>query len=142
MTGEGPLAQGIAALVLRDIPEVFARHAGSFCDRAAVIEDAWAETVPDAFGAGAGDRPFSEVGYVVGGLVTARYLLVILVGTSVTDGCRVLVTNVGGLPSSEDRCSTDPLSHSDATLGAIPASVDVLSGLLPKSGRGQQQTGG
>ncbi|GAB3250930.1 hypothetical protein [Nocardioides dilutus] len=135
MTDEGPMAQTLSALLLRDLPRPFTTLSGSWRDRGAVLEDAWAAAAPDQVfshkpGADDKEKNLTELG---DGWWSARGGPVILLnGASVNDGCRVLVTNVRGISSGKSGCLTNPVTATGvAPVGAVSGSVDVLDGLLP-----------
>ena len=61
MTDEGPLSATIAALLLRDMPQPFTTLRDRWRDRAAVLEDAWADAAPeDVFQDPEGDHDNSK----------------------------------------------------------------------------------
>lgn len=159
MTDDGPLAATIAAMMLRDLPAPMVAARSAWRDRAAVLEDMWASAADDVFdsttvdetGGGEGAKPVEELGRrwwlvpnadetdseakVIADAAAAGPVL-LLVGSSVNDGCRALVSNVRGLPIGAGSCMQAPATKNGAsvTAGSVPASVDVLDGLGPSVG--------
>jgi hypothetical protein len=80
------------------------------------MEDSWT-TAGSAFGSPEDPSWFSALGPTSG-----WHPAVLLNGSSVTDGCRVLVTNVADLPSGQDEC--EPTGS-----GVVPGSLDALANL-------------
>lgn len=131
MTDEGPLAQTVAALLLRDLPQPLTTLRGGWRDRAAVLEDAWASA--DASGAfddqsgRNGRKPFVAAGR--DWWTDGRRPVILLNGASVNDGCRVLVTNVRLLPVGAEDCLQVPDTNDAAVLGEASGSLDLLRDL-------------
>ena len=109
MTEEGPLAEAMAALMLRDIPQPLTAVRSGWRDRAAVMEDAWARAADGTFDAdGDGsddDKTFEDLGAGWWKGDDEGGPVILLGGTSATNGCRSLVANVSGLPASSPRLS-------------------------------------
>jgi hypothetical protein len=112
------LAASTASLFLRDIPQPFFGAGTLWRDRSAVMEDAWTSQVGSVFGTVQDPLRFS-------GLGTQRSWapVVMFNGSSVTDGCRVLVTNVASVPAGPSPC--EPATEA----GALPGSLDAMAGL-------------
>ena len=138
MTDEGPLSTALATMMLRDVPQPLTSLRGQWSDRAAELEDAWAAAAPAAFGP-QGRRTFLELGdgwWRTPGDVSGDELsggpVLVLDGASVSDGCRVLVTNVRLLGSGNNGCLTLASAATDvAPQGVVSGSTDVLDRLLP-----------
>ena len=137
MTDEGPLSSALASMMLRDIPQPLTSLRGQWIDRAAELEDAWAEAAPAAFGAD-GTRSFLDLG--AGWWRTPGDLagqpsggpVLVLNGSSVNDGCRALVTNVRQAASGNHGCLTLASAATDvAPQGVVSGSTDALDHLLP-----------
>lgn len=125
LSQDSALAASTAALFLRDLPQPFTGLTRPWRDRAAVMEDAWAEAAHDLFGKPGTLRPWSEVGNGKNWKP-----VVVLNGSSVTDGCRVLVTNVGQLPAAAPDCrSATPSDLSGPTTGTLDATHGLASDL-------------
>ena len=147
MTGEGPLAATVAALLLRDLPQPFTGLRNKWRDRAAVLEDTWAADAPsDVFSDPDSKEPNSKSllelgagwwtegsGSLADRAAAAAGPVLLLNGASVNDGCRVLVTNVRGVSSGNRGCLSAPITAIDQSLGgAVSGSLDVLEPLLPE----------
>ena len=138
MTDEGPLSTALATMMLRDVPQPLTSLRGQWSDRAAELEDAWAAAAPEAFGP-QGQRTFLDLGAGwwrtpgdVSGSEPSGGPVLVLDGASVSDGCRVLVTNVRLLASGNNGCLTLASAATDvAPQGAVSGSTDVLDRLLP-----------
>jgi hypothetical protein len=132
MTVEGPLAATLAAMLLRDTPQPFTALRSNWPDRAAVLENTWSDST-DVFTAADGDLRFDQLGSGWWAKVppSARNPapLLLLNGTSVTDGCRALVANVDGLAIDSGSCLDDGFSGTRP----VSAANDLLSGLLPST---------
>jgi hypothetical protein len=115
---DNALAASTAALFLRDIPQPFLGVRDSWHDRSAVMEDEWASQAPEAFGNVDQPRSFSSLGVGPGWRPVVMFN-----GSSVLDGCRVLVTNVMRLPAGPSPC--EPTGGS----GPLPGSLDALKDL-------------
>lgn len=151
MSAEGPLAATIAAMLLRDLPQPFTGMRSTWRDRAAVLETQWkaaaasqpheadaATPAPFASDLGGTDGPSEKVleevgqGWWAGG----GSPVVLLNGTSVSDGCRVIVGNVHGLAGLRKGCLDAPDSGANDVrdTGLFSATHDVLAGLAPATG--------
>ena len=137
MTDEGPLSSALASMMLRDIPQPLTSLRGQWIDRAAELEEAWAEAAPAAFGED-GERSFLDLG--AGWWRTPGDLagqpsggpVLVLNGSSVNDGCRALVTNVRQAASGNHGCLTLASAATDvAPQGVVSGSTDALDHLLP-----------
>jgi hypothetical protein len=133
MTVEAPFAATVAAMLLRDVPQPFTALRSNWRDRAAVLEDSWSDAT-DTFSADDGDLLFDRLGsgwwdvpVPTGSKNSAPILM--LNGTSVTDGCRALVTNVDNLATDSGPCLSNSLSRTRP----VSAANDVLAGLLPST---------
>ena len=136
MVKEGPLSRALAAMLLRDIPQPLTSMRGEWTDRATELEEGWADAAPEAFGDD-GDKSLLDVGdgwwsSATGTPLTDQGPVLLLNGSSVNDGCRVLVTNVRGAAAGNDGCLSLARGSTDfAPQGAVSGSVDAVSGLLP-----------
>lgn len=138
MTDEGPLSSALASMMLRDIPQPLTSLRGQWSDRAAELEDAWADAAPEAFGAD-GTRSFLDLGDGwwrtpgdLDGTQPSGGPVLVLNGSSVNDGCRALVTNVRQAASGNHGCLTLASAATDvAPQGVVSGSTDVLDRLLP-----------
>ena len=138
MTDEGPLSTALATMMLRDVPQPLTSLRGQWSDRAAELEDAWGRAAPAAFGAD-GDRTFLDLGAGwwqtpgdVDGQQPSGGPVIVLDGSSVSDGCRALVTNVRQISSGNHGCLTLASAATDiAPQGVVSGSTDVLDRLLP-----------
>lgn len=115
MSRDRALAATVAALLLRDAPQPLLGLHSAWTDRAVALEEAWITSTEAAtpggvapFGTVERPRPLADLGPAADpdGWVP----LVVLNSASVLDGCRVLLTNVGGLPirGDGDCLATDP----------------------------------
>ena len=161
MTDEGPLSRTIASLLLRDLPQPFTAVRNQWRDRAAVLEDAWSDAAPrSTFGPGPldpgsaeswlaalrgllgladktlpelGDGWWTEgTGPLADRAASHRGPVLVLNGSSVNDGCRVLVSNASSFSSGTRGCLSAPIAAIDqAPGGAVSGSLDPLEQLLP-----------
>ncbi len=121
MSREEPLAASMAALFFRDLPAGALGISGGWSDRAAVLEDAWA--LSD------GDWDTTRlVGDLQPGAVDGGWRPVLLLnGTEVTTGCRMVVSPVRTVASSERSAPRSCLSPavSGAAHGIVEGAVDL-----------------
>lgn len=124
IAGDDALAAGVAALLTRDLPRSLLALRGGFDDRAAVTEKAWESEMRAPTGRPEGtELPFDQ-------LATRRGQdpVVVLNGSSATDGCRVLMSNVDSLAAGTGSCQGLP---ADGRPGpALSAAVTATDGLL------------
>jgi hypothetical protein len=119
MARDEGLASAVAALFFRDLPASFTGALNPWADRAEVTERVWVGQT-SVFGEPDEDTMWAEIG------VGRDWQPVLtLNASSVTDGCRVLVTNTGGLPSTD---SSDCFDTRDAAR-PVSGSIDPLANL-------------
>jgi len=124
MSKDHGLAAAAAGLLLRDLIQPFTGIT-TWRDRAALLEDGWTESVGGIFDPAKSPLKWSAVG---NGHGLAWVPLLVLNASSVTDGCRVLVANVGALPAATGGdCGASPLGQRPA--GPVSASIDPFPGL-------------
>jgi hypothetical protein len=123
------LAASAAALFLRDLPQPLLGLTDAWNDRAKVMEETWVSSAPEAFGTTKNLRPWSTAGEGQPWIPA-----VILNGSSVTDGCRVLITNVAMLPAAAPDCRTAPGSAT-TTEGPMTGSLDAVDDLAAGLGK-------
>jgi hypothetical protein len=139
MTEEGPLAETVAALLLRDIPQPLTTLHRQWRDRAAVLEDAWAGTAPSQVFSEGNTKTIDDLG--AGWWSAASGPVLLLNASSVNDGCRVLITNVRGISSGGRGCLSAPITAIDvAPSGAVSGSLDGLADLLPGRAEGASES--
>lgn len=119
MARDEGLAAAIAGLFFRDLPASFTGARDPWADRAEVLEEIWVER-SGVFGSLASERTWSFV---------ADHRpwepVLVLNGSSVNDGCRILVTNTGGLPASNSGDCFDV----SATSGPASGTIDPIASL-------------
>jgi hypothetical protein len=154
------LAAVTAGLLLRDINQPFTGIARRWRSRASLLEDGWAASTsalrvadssspPDVPGSSAVEDPtrvqssqllsFNDVG---GPRDASWTPVLVLNASSVADGCRVLIANVGeGLVADErGACLAGPLTQNPA--GTVTAAVTPLSDLHFRPGKHEGPCGG
>lgn len=130
MSKDRALAAAAAGLLLRDLFQPFTGITSSWRDRAALLEDGWIEA---AGVYGSADKPlkWSDVG---GGLPWVP--LLVLNASSVSDGCRVLLANVGDLPAATGRdCGAATGRY--RLSGPVSGSIDPFPGLYRRKDTGE-----
>jgi hypothetical protein len=126
MSGQDALAAGIAGLLLRDLPQPVIGLTDQWRDRAALIEDGWIEQ-SGVFGQVGDPARWTDLG------ADADWVPIqVLNASSVTDGCRVTITNIVGLPTSRDSDCSSTVSVGD---GPARAAIDPLGSLRHQRGR-------
>lgn len=120
MVREDAIAGTFAALILRDLIQPLTGRSRPWPDRAAVLEDGWLRSA-SVLGTPESPLLWSDLG----GALEWRPVMA-LHGSSVTDGCLVLLTNVAGLPASS---GGDCLAAAAGT-GRIAASIAPLESLI------------
>jgi hypothetical protein len=131
MSEDRALAAAAAGLLLRDMFQPFTGVIRGWRDRAAVLEDGWTESA-DVLGTEQKPAKWSDVGEG-GGLPWVP--LLVLNGSSVTDGCRVTISNVAGLtaaPGSD--CYAAPALHQPPS-GPLTGAIDPFPGLYERQDR-------
>lgn len=124
------LAAAIAALLFRDIYQPLLGISTRWRDRAALLEDGWSASVP-TLGTRDSERlpslRWSAVGHGM-----AWVPLLMLNASSVSDGCRVVLTNVRGLAPD---AQTDCLGRSSMRQpwGDVSGAIDPLPTLQERS---------
>ncbi|SDF40343.1 hypothetical protein SAMN05660485_03284 [Blastococcus fimeti] len=123
MSREEPLAASMAALFFRDLPAGALGISGGWADRAAVLEDAWARSDGDW------DSTRLIGGLQPGAVDGAWRPLLLLNGTEVSTGCRLVVSPVRAVASSERSAPRSCLSPavSGAAHGVVEGAVDLHS---------------
>ncbi len=124
ISGDEALSATIAGMLLRDLPQPIVAVSDGWRDRAALLEDGWVE-FSDVLGTVA-----DPTGWTALGGDEAWAPVLVLNSASVTDGCRVLVANVGGLPTSSQ---ADCLSI-DLDGGPSRAAIDPVASLAANAG--------
>ncbi|HEV2755978.1 MAG TPA: hypothetical protein VG318_09410 [Actinomycetota bacterium] len=125
MSRDEPLPRAIAGLLLRDLPQPLTGIADGWDDRAGLLERGWA-AASGVFGTSEDPLPWSAAGE---GGELPFVPVISLNGSSVTDACRVLVTNVGQLPATlGPDCQGVPAPGHAAT-GPLSGSIDPFVGL-------------
>lgn len=112
MSKPGPLTQSITAMLLRDIPRGFLGIHPPWRDRAAVLEDEWANAVPE----GRLNRNWNSVRSYA---TWTPHL--ILNATDIQRGCRILITTLPRsitVPTVSDRSPGDCTSRTQPEPGA------------------------
>jgi hypothetical protein len=123
LSRDAPLATAVAGLLLRDLLQPLTAIRTGVRDRAALLEDGWAAAAPGLYGPVGNPKRWSTVG---DGLSWVPVL--VLNASSVLDGCRVLVANVGTLPAATGSdCGASRLERRAS--GPLTASIDALSTL-------------
>ena len=132
MSQSGPLAQNMAAMLLRDLPRGLTGVHPWWRDRGAVFEDAWSDAVSlrtgnprRAEGDRLLDRHFGALGPPLGGW--SPHL--ILSGTDLQRGCRVVATTLPlGIttPAVRERGASGPVDP--ASCSASPAARSTRGG--------------
>lgn len=126
MAEDRALAAALAGLFLRDpLASVTGVGQEGWRDRAAVMEDVLASTPGSGLGTPQRPASWSEVSDREGWSP-----VLVLNAQSVTDGCRVLVTNTRALSPGRADCQAAPGPDGAGTPGAIPSSVDARAGLV------------
>jgi hypothetical protein len=125
------LAPDLAALVLRDGPNAVL-HAGTWDDRAAVLEDAWAR----GFTAAGADDPGLGGGFFGGAAGpdgSLRFPMLLLNSAGVEDRCRLAVTAVDLAPASVigRSCVSDPLASGTAADATVSRTKEITNYLCP-----------
>jgi hypothetical protein len=142
MTGQEPLARTVASMLLRDIPQPFTTVHGPWRDRAAVLEDAWADMADGAFD-GSETQPEREGTKTLAALGrgwwsgsssdAAAGPVLLLSAASAGDGCRALVSNTVGLVAQRKSCLQIARgSGSDVPDGSVSGAADVLADAIPE----------
>lgn len=147
LTDDGPLAQLIAAMLLRDLPQPFVGAADGWADRAEVLETAWEEatagTTAGSGPLGTPDQPRTidelGAGWWKGDEPSHRPTIVFN-SSSVTDGCRVLFSNVGALPTDAGSCRSG-VTTKGFPAGPVAVSIDGRAGLMDLEGVERLQPG-
>ncbi|WP_141865677.1 hypothetical protein [Arthrobacter sp. SLBN-53] len=126
------LGPTVAAMAFRDIPNSLLRINIRDSDRATILERAWEAQAAER--GGHLDRGLVETAYSEGGKIA--FPLLVLTGTSVTDGCRVVASALdlstiapsgSGQTSATDCLALDQRRFSEGTpLPALPATKDAF----------------
>lgn len=125
MSEDVALPRALAGLLLRDIPQPVTGIANGWDDRAALMERGWTDA-SGIFGPSDDPKRWSEAGDGDG----LEFVPVLtLNGSSVTDACRVLVTNVGSLPASTGPDCQGVPSPGNSVAGPETGTIDAFDGL-------------
>jgi hypothetical protein len=117
MADDRALASAAVGLFFRDALQPLLTFT-TWRDRAALLEDGWEH---------AAGSPLAGVTWDNLGNGLSWMPVIVLNGSSVNDGCRVLIANVGGLPAERERdCNESP--HV-AAAGAVSSAIDGIAGL-------------
>jgi hypothetical protein len=124
------LAPDIAALVLRDGPSALL-HTTAWTDRAAVLEDAWAQGFTDAGGAAPGlDGRFLAGAAPDSG--PTRFPLLLLNSATIEDRCRLAVTPLDLSPPAEGRsCVADPFRTGAQADSVVSRTKEITDYVCP-----------
>jgi hypothetical protein len=130
------LAAAVSGLLFRDLFQPFVGINTAWRDRAALLEDGWLESArhpTDAKTAPLHNRsdensngPLEPLRWSKIGEGMEWVPVLVMNASSVSDGCRVLMTNVRGLASDSSAadCLSDPLGRSQPAV--VSASIDPL----------------
>jgi hypothetical protein len=139
MSRDVGLAMATAGLLTRDVVQPLVGVTTAWNDRAALLEDGWAVSSENLFDEGQSGYLWSEIG---AGLTSVEQdpmfvPVMILNGSSVTDGCRVLVSNVMSLAASSgaDCFDTRQVPARGPVSGATDASPLAVSNPEPDCAR-------
>ncbi len=145
MAEEAPLAATIAAMVLRDLPQAFTGIRSSWRDRAAVLEDQWAARARAVFADTSDPGRVKVVEQLGQGWWTGSTggPVLALNGSSVADGCRVVVGTIHGFSGNRNGCldAPDASAGSRRDTGILSATNDVAAGLAPSTVAGAPAAG-
>lgn len=126
LAGDNALAAATASLFLRDAPQPLLGAGRWWRDRSAVMEDQW--TFPGSpFGTADHAQRFTDLARVETRPSADWTPAVMLNGSSVTNGCRVIVTNVATLPIAPSACEPD--GEGGVLTGALDAMADLHTDL-------------
>jgi hypothetical protein len=123
MADDRALASAAAGLFFRDALQPLVPVATRWRDRAALLEDGWerAEHSP------LGSLKWNDLGNGISWVP-----VIVLNGSSVNDGCRVLVANVGGLPAEvKHGCSETP--DIGVASGPVTSAIDGIATLRART---------
>jgi hypothetical protein len=120
MSSDHALAAAAAGMLLRDLWQPLLGISRGWRDRAALLEDSWQDSTFDLYGSSEQPLMWSTLGEG-----SSWVPAIVLNASSVTDGCRVLISNVGTLvASSGAQCDARP--HAARP---VSAAIDPLPGL-------------
>jgi hypothetical protein len=123
MSDDHALASAAAGLFFRDALQPLLPLSTSWRDRAALLEDGWERS---------GKSPLRDARWSALGTGLTWVPVIVLNGSSVNDGCRVLVANVGRLPTEIDHgCSEAP--HAGVLAGPVTSAIDAISSLRARA---------
>jgi len=129
MMADDALAADFAGLFFRDAPQPILGVRSGWRDRAALMEDRWIAANPSL---GTSARPTAFGALTLGG--SGWTPVVVLNASSVTDGCRILLANVDGLPASGGPNCYGSSAPGNAAGGGVSGSLDGLAGLYGRGG--------
>lgn len=127
MSRDRALSSAIAGLLMRDLPQPLTGVTRGWADRAALLEDGWIETSDGVTRTASTWASLNDS--------TSTWMPVLaLMGSSVTDSCRIAMTNTAWLPSTaEPDCYRSPTSTgSKANGGPLTGAGDALYGLYAR----------
>jgi len=137
MSKDESLAAVAAGLLLRDLPQPYIGIATRWRNRAALLEDGWIQSA-GVYGSTGVPLKWTDLG---NGMGTGWVPVLVLNGSSVTDGCRILLTNVGHLPATEGSdCGATRAGFRPS--GPVSGSIDPFPGLYQRTEKVTRCTGG
>jgi hypothetical protein len=137
MSKDESLSSVAAGLLLRDLPQPYLGIATLWRNRAALLEDGWTQSA-GVYGSQQAPLKWAELGQ--GKAKGSDWVpVLVLNGSSVTDGCRILVSNVGHLPAAEGSdCGAAAVKGPS---GPVSGSIDPFPGLYKRSEEDPTQCG-
>jgi hypothetical protein len=127
MSRDESLAAAAVGLLLRDLVQPYLGIATRWRNRAALLEDGWIESA-GVFGSTEAPLKWADLG---NGKGSGWVPILVLNGSSVTDGCRILLTNVAQLPAAKGSdCSA--AGAGDRPSGPVSGSIDPSPGLYSR----------
>jgi hypothetical protein len=130
MSNDRALPAALAALLFRDLPQPLLGVTTGWADRAAILEDGWIESTK-VFGSVIQPQAWAEAARPSNKSTLPYVPVLTLNGSSVNDGCRVIVSNVGLLPGVTGQdCQVSP--EGDTPTGPVSGSIDAFVGLYER----------
>lgn len=150
LTDDEPISQLVVAMLLRDLPQPFIGAVDGWADRAEVFETSWEEaTAEPTTGSGPLGTPRSPRSIDQLGAGWSTYKrpshggpLIVLNSASVTDGCRVLLSNTAELPSDARSCRSAVNDAAWSPAGPVAVSLDARAGLVDSAGTPRNENAG
>jgi hypothetical protein len=127
LSSDHALANAVAGLLFRDVPQPLTGGT-TWRNRASLLEDGWTHVAPVLQRSHDDPQPisWSDLGKGMGWIP-----ITILNSSSVADGCRVLISNVGELPADgAEECLSQPAAPAR---GPLTGSIDALAELRVRS---------